>query len=266
MRKIEFVELRKKHAIDLPYPESQTSEDQIRSIINLLQPQKTNIDLIRLGPEGDGGYLIPEDLIGIAACFSPGVGTISGFEEDCVAKGIEVFCADRSLENKPISKEYFHFLDKFIGSENNTDFTTLEEWVNNSCIDQNADLMLQMDIEGFEFDALEIVPDLLFNRFRIMVIEFHFLDLLIDKSYFQKAEIVFKKILKNHLCVHLHPNNCCGTMDLYSFSVPRIMEFTFIRKNRCVQLCPAHEFPHKHDFSNIQKTDLPLPKCWYLQN
>jgi|JFJP01.2.fsa_nt_gi hypothetical protein len=263
MRKNEFVELRKKYTVDMLQPKSQTSEDQFRSFLNLLKPQKTNIDLIRLGPEGDGGYLIPDDLQGIAACFSPGVGTISGFEEDCLKKKIKVFCADKSLDNKPVSQGNFHFLDKFIGGENNTDFITLEEWVKNSCIDKNADLMLQMDIQGFEYDALEIVHDFLLNRFRIVVIEFHFLDLLIDESYFKKAEMVFKKLLKNHFCVHLHPNNCCGTMELHSFSVPRTMEFTFFRKNRCIQLCQANEFPHKLDYKNTQNADLHLPECWY---
>jgi hypothetical protein len=263
MRKIEFVELRKKYALEMCQPKSQTSEVQIHTLVKLLQPHKTNIDLIRLGPEGDGGYLIPDDLIEITSCFSPGVGTISGFEEDCLKRGIEVFCADKSVENKPIPQQNLHFLDKFIGGENNSDFITLEKWIKDSLIEHNTDLLLQMDIEGFEYDALEIVPDFLFNRFRIMVIEFHFLDLLIDKSFYYKAEIVFKKLLKNHICVHLHPNNCCGNIDLYSFSVPRIMEFTFFRKSRCTQFCPAHEYPHKLDFNNTQKADLPLPECWY---
>lgn len=37
-------------------------------------------DLIRLGPNGDGGYLVPDDLTGIEACFSPGVCATSEFE------------------------------------------------------------------------------------------------------------------------------------------------------------------------------------------
>lgn len=36
-------------------------------------PLTTNIELIRVGSNFDGGYLVPNDLQGIEACFSPGV-------------------------------------------------------------------------------------------------------------------------------------------------------------------------------------------------
>jgi hypothetical protein len=46
-----------------------------------------------MGAKGDGGLLVPDDLKGIEACFSPGVNFVSEFEFDCLEKNIKVFMA-----------------------------------------------------------------------------------------------------------------------------------------------------------------------------
>lgn len=78
-----------------------TGLSQLQSMMDLLHPRVTDKKLIRLGPNGDGGYLIPDDLIGIEACFSPGVSDISGFEKECANRGMKVFLADKSVEKPP---------------------------------------------------------------------------------------------------------------------------------------------------------------------
>ncbi len=59
------------------------------------------IDLIRVGGDADGGYLIPDDLAGIEACFSPGVDTVATFERDMVARGIPCHLIDASVDGRP---------------------------------------------------------------------------------------------------------------------------------------------------------------------
>lgn len=65
-------------------------------MIHKLKPYSIDKDLIRLGTKGDGRYLVPNDLSGIKACFSAGVGQISRFEEECSKLGIQLFLADKS--------------------------------------------------------------------------------------------------------------------------------------------------------------------------
>ena len=65
------------------FPAKLTDTEDVRSLIKRLRPLSTDKKLIRFGPKGDGGYLLPEDLIGIDACFSPGVADLAGFEKDC---------------------------------------------------------------------------------------------------------------------------------------------------------------------------------------
>src|SRR5262245_53497979 len=52
----------------------------VRRLIKRLHPVTTDKKLIRIGEEGDGGYLVPDDLDDVVACFSPGVGAVASFE------------------------------------------------------------------------------------------------------------------------------------------------------------------------------------------
>jgi len=240
-----------------------TDKESLVSFINQLHPFCTDKDLIRLGSKGDGGYLIPDDIEGISACFSPGIGELSIFEQDCSEYGMQVFLADKSVDKPPLKNEKFHFLKKFIGPITNGDFITMDDWVNESMIEKNSDLLLQMDIEGHEYFSIINMSDSLLKRFRIMVIEFHDLDKLINIEFYNKAMIVFKKILQNHICVHIHPNNCYEIFYFRGIEIPIVSEFTFIRKDRIKNWSPQITFPHPLDIDNTNKKSIILPKSWY---
>ena len=61
-------------------------------------------DLIRIGGEGDGGYLIPNVFDKISYCFSPGVDYTANFEKELSEKfGIKSFMADASVEKAPLA-------------------------------------------------------------------------------------------------------------------------------------------------------------------
>ena len=91
---------------------SPSSKDRVKSLIEKLYPYKINKDLIRLGATGDGGYLIPDDIDGIEACFSPGVDKVSEFEQDCIDRGMKVFMADKSVvkPNLNIDSDRYDFI------------------------------------------------------------------------------------------------------------------------------------------------------------
>ena len=72
---------------------------------------------------------------------------------------------------------------------------TMESWVNESIGDASGDLLLQMDIEGYEYETLLAMPDSLLRRFRIIVVEFHSLDWMVFKSPFDWVDVVFRKLL-----------------------------------------------------------------------
>ena len=65
--------------------------DQVQEFLRHLHPIEFN--LIRVGSEHDGGYLVPDDLESISSCFSPGVSTNADFETELARKGIPSFLA-----------------------------------------------------------------------------------------------------------------------------------------------------------------------------
>lgn len=206
-----------------------TSKEKIIKLITKLHPAQTQFELIRVGPNEDGGYLIPNDLNDIQACFSPGVDDISEFEFWCFNNGMEIYLADKSIDKVKLdnSKCKYNFTKKHIGCTNNDEFITLDKWVHSNISEEHSELLLQMDIEGGEYESLINVSDALLKRFRILVIEFHFLHKLWNPDFFKFAEIVFNKILKTHSCVHIHPNNYEKIYSKNGIQIPRVMEFTF---------------------------------------
>jgi hypothetical protein len=240
-----------------------TGNNELKSLMNKLKPISCGKELIRLGPEGDGGYLIPNDLVGIKACFSPGVDLISGFEIDCANMGMNVFLADKSVVEPPESHELFQFTKKYLGVTTSDDFMTLDDWVASSIGKSQDELLLQIDIEGSEYEVFLGVSDQLLKRFRIIVIEFHQLDQLWNKPYFELISRVFDKLLQTHSCVHNHPNNCCGSIKSGEIEIPSVTELTFLRNDRVNNSSFVNTFPHPLDRDNTGNPPLNLPKCWY---
>ena len=214
------------------YPARMTVKSELQLLINKLRPVSCGKELIRLGPKRDGGYLVPDDLEGIHACFSAGIGHTSGFELDCANMGMNVFLADNSVEELPESHELFKFTKKYIAATTKDEFITLDYWVESSLSESSDELLLQIDIEGSEYEVLLSASDQLLNRFRIIVVEFHKLDQLWNRPFFNLTSSVFYKLLQTHCCVHIHPNNCDGSIKIGQLEIPRTTEFTFLRNDR----------------------------------
>ena len=243
---------------------SKPAKEDLLYLISRLQPVETDRELIRIGGESDGGYLVPNDLGGIEACFSPGVGGKSKFELDCADVGMKIFMADASVEAPAILDPRFNFEKKFIGRYSKKNFITLENWVNSAEIGEKADLLLQMDIEGFEYEVLNATSLQILKRFRIIIVEFHLLDNLGMPWYYHRTKKAFEKLLVNHTCVHIHPNNSCGISKILGVEVPGIAEFTFLRNDRIQEKRQVKSFPHPLDRDSVNAESVNLPEIWYV--
>ena len=249
---------------DIPtYTTTGTPTARLTAFFARLHPVTTEHALIRLGPDGDGGYLVPDDLEGITASFSPGVGAITGFELDCAERGMNVYLADNSVDGPATPHPNFHFTQKHISSTTSAKKMTLNSWVNNACGATGDDLMLQFDIEGDEYEMLLNASSRTLRRFRVIVGEFHMLDAFHSKPFFRLASRAFTKILQSHECVHIHPNNAHTPVEVNGLAIPPLAEFTFLRKDRCSPSGYAKTFPHPLDQPNTKHPDFALPKSLY---
>ena len=83
-----------------------TRLSDLQLLVKELRVLPTKRELIRIGPDSDGGYLFPDDLDGVRHCFSPGVPDCREFELDLANRGMDVFMADRSTDLPPIIRDF----------------------------------------------------------------------------------------------------------------------------------------------------------------
>lgn len=212
-----------------------------KSIIPISSPKP----LIRLGGNLDGSYLLPNDLEGIEACFSPGVANRKLFEDELAKRyKIKSFMCDYSSDiskfKTALIENYQTFDKKFIGNKESDEFISLTNWIEKYSPDTRSDLILQMDIEGNEYSNILCTPDDIIKRFRIIIIELHGLNVFDDNQSNQfgiTKDIInntLDKLNLNHSCVHAHPNNFSSQFyDTESqLNIPYVIELTYLRNDR----------------------------------
>lgn len=107
-----------------------TQTAKIEKFINRFRENYVSVDLIRIGGDADGGYLIPDIFNRIAYCLSPGVADTADFEAELSRRyDIKSFMIDGSVASAPCADENFHFTKKFLGHRSNGDFITLSDWM-----------------------------------------------------------------------------------------------------------------------------------------
>lgn len=201
-----------------------------KNFFKKLKIYECNFDLIRIGPEGDGGYVIPNILNQIDYCYSPGVGKISEFEKQIQNLKIKCFLADKNVENPSDEKFKFNFLKKNLNSFSDNQNITLNEWVDLNT-GKNNNLLLQMDIEGAEIDVILNSTEDTLKKFKLLIIEFHDFEYLKTLFGLRVLDNIFEKLNRNFTICHIHPNNCCGYVKFYKYKIPKVMEITFIRND-----------------------------------
>lgn len=220
-------------------------------------------ELVRVGREGDGGYLVPNILSSIEYSFSPGVGNSISFDNDLKKYNIKSFLLDGTID----SIEDFDFIKKNINSYNDKNNITLDKFLDLKLQSKsNNKLILQMDVEGAEIEMLYSTSIETLCRFKIIIIEFHHFFEIITPMGLKVYNDIFDKLLINHRIVHIHPNNQDGiTLNINNYKISNGYNFTFINKKDCKFMKKInYELPHKLDFrSNANLPEVKIPEIFY---
>jgi len=238
----------------------------LRSALNLIHPKPSPAPLVRIGGSGDGGYLVPDDLEGLVACFSPGVAESANFELALAERGVRSFMADYSVDSSPVDNDLFDFEKLFLATHNQAGkFIRLDDWIT-SKKQAKGDLVLQMDIEGNEWPILADISAETLARFRIIVMELHGMDnLLTNPLGIEIFNGVLRKLNDQFTVVHLHANNCCGALSYKGIEIPRVLEVTLIRNDRYQTSNQVFEskIPNPLDVPNVPgRKELVLSTDW----
>ena len=240
-----------------------TLKKDISKVLKKLLPYKIEFDLIRLGNNNDGGYLIPDDLSNITKNYSAGVGNLTKFENDLEEKySISSNMVDFNYIDPKILPISAIFQRKKIGITSDEDNLSINDWLD----DQNGDIILKMDIEGDEYLTLSSISDKNLNKIRILIVELHDLRHLRNYFFYKTFEKFILKLNNLFYVCHLHVNNVSKLTNIGGYNVPDMLEITFIRKDRIKNFTNKFaSIPHKLDQKTVlNQKELNLDKNWYL--
>lgn len=233
-------------------------------VVELLEkiwPVEIEDDLKRIGSsEGDGGYLVPQSNLSPDRVFSPGVASNSDFENYFLERQIPCHLLDGSISSPPVHHKMMTFEKKWLASTSSSNSWSLDDWVSNHAKPKES-LLLQMDIEGAEFDVLLSASRSTLDRFTVIVVELHELSMVTNRHGLKLLNLLLEKLLLSHRVVHAHPNNCCPGVEFRGFAWPEVIELTLVHKNQTGLFTerPA-QLPHALDKPNTPGPEIILKK------
>lgn len=198
-------------------------------------------DIIRLGKDNDGGYLVnKQDILKSKKLLSLGVGDDVSFEKDfMLINDCPIVALDGTINPEQEFVKNFYsgsktFINKNIGTKKGeVDFKSLLG---------EQDIFLKCDIEENEYSILNdiIIHSKLFSG---ITIEFHNIN---GHDHFNELlNFIAKVELK---LVHVHVNNWFYYKTEQG-CIPDVIELTFTSSDNVV-LDDEIKFPHKLDMSN----------------
>ena len=234
---------------------------EIFKIVELLRPLNLGHDYIRLGGISDGSYMVPKILNDIKFCFSAGYGGDCSFEKSLENFGIKSFLADHSFD-APTELKNFDYQKKFIKSYSSNDSININDWIETSVSLNQKKMILQIDVEGSEYEIIHAITENNLQKFDVLVIEFHNLFLANNQIFYKYFLECIYKLKKYFEIFYLQPNNCCGVSNFDTIIFPNVLEITLLNKTRIIK-------KDKFTFKNLAvkniltKKEIILPDYWY---
>ena len=233
-----------------------------KELFQKLYPVSTNIELTRVGGISDGSYLVPLIDLGYDGIISPGVGQTFEFEKALAGKDCRVVLIDGTVNEPQNLPPGFVFLKKMLGSSTNPQWNQISiKEVINQYFPTSQSVVLQMDIEGGEYEVLNSLHEDDLTPFTTVLVEFHHLHRLNDNaSWNTKIKRAIQIFERDFMLIHTHPNNA-GGFFLWKFrKLPKVVETTWIRKSLVGQVHGKAKLPHPLDRRNdTLMEDLTFP-------
>ena len=226
-------------------------QQNVLRLLRLLRPHDATVPKIRLGSLADGGYVVNDDLAELDGVVSLGIGGEVSFDLALAQQGVKVFQYDPTVDGPPVAHRHFAF-SKLGWARQDSDATrSLATMLIENGLQDSRDLLLKFDVEYAEWDALDGLDHALLDRCRLIVGEFHGLERLGDDGFFEQAWRVFSLLTRHHVVTHLHPNNCCGVELVQGVVIPRLIEITFLRRDRASFVKSHDPIPSVLDYPNV---------------
>jgi hypothetical protein len=232
--------------------------------VALLTPYSVlGVEKRRIGAAHDGGYVMLDLLRPAQTVFSYGLSWNIAFEHDLAERGHRIFMFDHTIEKLTIAHERFHWHKEGLAAETRAEdaLFSLADHVARLAPDE-TDMILKLDVEGAEWEALAGVPVDLLNRFEQIVIELHDLRNFADPAWCRLAAAGLGKLARHFTLHHVHANNCSAIVTAGGLPVADVIEVSYVRKDVVSRVRLATPFPTHLDAPNdATRRDYPL---WFF--
>jgi hypothetical protein len=111
----------------------------------------------------------------------------------------------------------------------------------------DRDVIVKMDIEGGEWEAIVNLEPAVLARIRQFVVECHNLDHFAQRPWRTTALQALQNLTAQHVCVHIHGNNFQPFVVVGGIPFPDTFEATFIRRSDHSVTPSAMSFPTELD-------------------
>ena len=228
----------------------------LKQIHELTQVKKVNkeAELIRVGRDFDGGYIMANPISSEKIAYSIGINDDVSWDLGMAQMGYDVYQYDHTIQKLPVDHENFHWKKIGLGAENKSNFQTLEKMMSENGHTMKSGMVLKIDIEGGEWEALNNCSEELLSKFDQIILELHGLVKL------QSHEIILKTLellSRTHFVAHIHGNNYGCVEYCGDLMTPNLLEVTYLNKriysftnrNGCIE--SELDRPNRSDIPDI---------------
>lgn len=214
------------------------------------------VELVRLGGDADGAYLMLDSLRppAVTAGYSFGVGNEVSWDVAVGERGIDLVLHDHTVNGPPQPVPRGRFVKQGVcGATRVPDCRTVAEVIAENGHLGRTDLVLKMDVENAEWAVLDEISADTLGQFAQIAIEFHrLLRVALPDGH---AEVMrgLEKLAITHVPIHVHGNNVHLPLWIGDLILPDVIEVTYVRRADYEgRLVPRDEaFPTDLDRPNV---------------
>jgi len=226
--------------------------NSIIEALSLLTPYDVNKCKVRIGHNRDGGYILLDDFAERLTVISYGIGNEYSFDEDMAKRGLNVYMFDHTIDGiKKISDHMEFFKEGVAGvTDQEKNLYTIEDHIRKYDL-MDKKLIMKMDVDGAEYDAVGMASNDILARFDQIVMEIHFLDRIGDEGFRFKFCKMMRKLNNLFTIFHVHLNNCDNPQRnfiLPGVPIACLLEVSFVRTVTILRYPSMTLYPTSLDF------------------
>ncbi|MCJ2035339.1 FkbM family methyltransferase [Methylobacterium sp. J-068] len=233
--------------------------------LSLLTPFDMDRPKTRIGPHSDGGYVFVDSITSDQTVLSYGIGGEYRFDTLMAENGHDVYMFDHTITGVPLANARMHWFKEGVSgtSRPGDSLFSIEDHLRRHGITGDR-MILKMDVEGAEFEALGLASPETLARFEQIVVEIHDLKNLSDPGYRAAFGTMMRNLNRHFTLFHVHANNCDGPNRFHvvdGVPVSNLLELSFVKTSTVVPSPSRTLYPTVHDHPNIPQKDKLL---WFF--